>query len=301
MIASTSKLTQDQIHEIPELVKKKMTDSEIANYFGGVSDGAIFYWRKKLGIKTQFTYEKNSKIDHSELIRLFNEGLSDYKIAKILGVKPCSIFSYRKKHNIGLDRNLKFAKSTTLSHSHIEILVGCVMGDGSMRREYTNAKFVCMHGIKQKNYCEYKHYLLRDTGAKLFQHKRNKIDKRTGLYYEDCSVSLPCNPELNFLYDAFYSSGEKHIPFSLLEEYYTAQALAIHFMDDGYKTSYGYSLATQSFNRDEVINFSLFLNKRFNLNTTVHKSNTIYIKSDSADMFRSIVSPYFIDSMRYKL
>lgn len=51
------------------LYNQGMMDSEIAKQLG-VTDGAIFYWRKKLGLKTKFNYSKISKF-----IYIFNFSL----------------------------------------------------------------------------------------------------------------------------------------------------------------------------------------------------------------------------------
>ena len=302
MKASVSKLTEEQVRQIKRLVEQGYSDKEIANHFGNVTDGSIFYWRKKLGIKTSFSYEKISKADHSELVSLFNQGLSDYKIAQRLGIKPCSVFNYRKRHNIGLDRNLKYGKAVPLSHEHQEILFGIMMGDGSMRRDYTNARFVCMHGIKQRLYCEHKQQLFAEYGAKLRVHKRNKIDNRTGICYEDVTVSFPANPELNLFYEAFYSSGKKDIPVFLLQEYYTEKAMAFQYMDDGSKNKNGgYSIATESFSNKSIVDFVAFLRTRFGIKASIHKKGNIYIKKESANLFKSLIEPYFINDMKYKL
>lgn len=287
------KLTPDQVNKIKELTELGYMDSEIVKQFGNITDGAIYYWRKKLGIKSKFSYEKNSKIDHSKLVELFNAGLSDYKIAKELNVKPCSIFSYRKYHNIGRDRNLKYNKSNPISQFQLEVLIGTLFGDGSMRRINTNAYFSCMHGIKQKEYCEHKYQILKSLEAKLFIHKRKTIDKRTGVYYEDCTVKLPCNPDLNYLFDNFYPNGKKVMPKNVLKDY-SEVSLAFHYMDDGCKSKNGYVLATQSFSKEDNLFFIDFLKSKFNLEATLWKRNVIYITNESKSLFRSLIEPFFL-------
>lgn len=300
MKTSVMKLTPEQVNDIKRLVGLGYMDSEIAKIFGNVTAGSIYYWRKKLGIKSTFNYEKVSKMDHKKMEELFNAGLSDYKIAKELNVKPCSVFSYRKQHNIGQGRNLKYSKPVPLSSFQIEVIIGIMFGDGSMRRTNTNARFICMHGIKQKDYCEYKYNLLSNLGATIKTHKRKTADIRTGIFYEDCTLCLAANPELNLLYESFYPNGRKAIPFNLLDKY-SEVSLAFHYMDDGNKMKNGYCLATENFSQEDNIRFVAFLKERFGLNATLWRSNTIYIKKNSALLFKSLVEPYFCESMKYKL
>lgn len=294
------KLTEEQVNQISELVEKGYMDSEIAKIFGNVSTGAIYYWRKKLGVKTSFNYEKVSKMDHNKVRELFNLGWSDYQIAKELGVKPCSVFSYRKDHGLIRSDNMKYNKSVTLTDFQKQVLIGIVMGDGSMRKTNVNPSFTCMHGIAQKDYCEYKKEIFNSLGSKIRFNKRKTIDRRTGIYYEDCTVYLPCNPELLEVYNAFYPKGKKAIPFSLFDSY-TEASLAFHYMDDGNKMKNGYAIATQSFSKEDVQRFVVFLYDRFGLKATMWKNGAIYINKESKDLFKSLVEPYFCESMKYKL
>jgi hypothetical protein len=76
-------------------------------------------------------------------------------------------------------------------------------------------------------------------------------------------------------------------------------------MDDGYKEKDGFILCTDSFSKEEV---SLLIEELrssdFNLNCTLRLNKShyrIYILSESMSNFKSLVSPYFLESMMYKL
>ena len=92
------KVTEDMKQQIVALYNQGLMDSEIAKKIGGITDGAVFYWRKKLGLKSKFDYSKVAKIDNKKFEELFNKGLSDYAIAKELGMSPDGIFSHRMRH-----------------------------------------------------------------------------------------------------------------------------------------------------------------------------------------------------------
>lgn len=75
-------------------------------------------------------------------------------------------------------------------------------------------------------------------------------------------------------------------------------------MDDGHKADYGFILNTYSFTIDEVNMLSTVLLNNFNLKITIQiKKNgpVLYISSKSMDLFRTLVRPYFHNSMLYKL
>jgi hypothetical protein len=66
----------------------------------------------------------------------------------------------------------------------------------------------------------------------------------------------------------------------------------------------GFRLNTQGFTVPDCELLCYVLKVKFDLNCTIHKNKgkpVIYIRVDSMERFRSLVSPYFHDSMLYKL
>ena len=100
--------------------------------------------------------------------------------------------------------------------------------------------------------------------------------------------------------------GRKVIP-SLIESYLTPLALAIWMMDDG--TSFknkGFKFSTNSFTLKEVQFLSSVLQKKYNLNTNIHKTGNvnqynIYIPKSSLIELIKIVKPHFHPTMYYKI
>ena len=295
------KLTGENKEKLKELAIKGYMDTEIAKQLN-VSRSAIQYWRKKLNIKTQFTYDKISKIDNEKFEILFKEGLSDYKIAKILNMSPDGIYSHRMRHGYIRKKDLRLNESIPLTQFQKSVLIGTVLGDSSLRlpKNCKNPRLICMHGIKQKNYCEYKTKIFETIGAKCRYHKRNIIDKRTNIYYEDYTLSIPANPELLFYYNNFYKDNKKIISQYILDKF-DEISLAFMFMDDGYRQQNTYRIATNCFNLEDLKRFQKFLYKKWNIQSTICKDHTIYIKTKSSKIFENLISPYICESMRYKL
>ena len=77
---TTEKITNSMKERLLALYEQGKLDTEIALELK-VSRSAITYWRKKLNLKSKFKYSKISKIDNLKFEKLFNLGLSDYKIA----------------------------------------------------------------------------------------------------------------------------------------------------------------------------------------------------------------------------
>ena len=80
-----------------------------------------------------------------------------------------------------------------------------------------------------------------------------------------------------------------------------ALGLAVWFMDDGYKYGTGYCICTNCFSdRDLSIIQQYFLDK-FNIHTTIHLNNILYIKTESSKKFTELVEPYIHKDCEYKL
>lgn len=299
---TTEKITDAMKEQIKELASNGKTDREIAEILGNVTDGAILYWRKKLGVKSKFTYSKIAKIDSIKFKELFDKGLSDYVIAKELNVSPDGVYAYRKRHNITRDINLRFNKPIELTDFQKQVLLGTIIGDASfkMGKGSINPSISCAHSIKQKEYCEYKTKIFENLGAYCKYHKRNFPDKRNGNIYEDYTMYVPANPELKSWYDSFYKNGKKVIPFELFE-YFTEVSLAFMFMDDGSRCHNSFTIATNCFSMKELIKFKEFLYKKFFIEVTIRRDHTLYIKACSRNLFIKLISPYIHECVKYKI
>lgn len=297
---TTEKITETMKQELIALYNDGKMDTEIAKLLN-VSSNAIYYWRKKLKLISKFEYSKISKIDNEKFKELFDKKLSDYAIAKELNMSSNGIYSHRIRYSYNRD-SLVIAKSIKLTTFQKQVLLGTVLGDTTIRlpKNGINPSISCAHGIKQKEYCDYKTEIFKSLGAVVTYHKRNKPDPRNGIFYEDYTMRIPSNPELKFWYNSFYINNKKTIPFKLFDNF-TDISLAFMYMDDGCKLNNTYSIATNCFTLEELQKFVKFLKEKFNIDTTIHKTNSIYIKVNSKNLFTNLISPYFCKSMKYKL
>lgn len=297
---TTEKITDSMKEQLILLYNEGKMDSEIAKILK-VSDSAIYYWRKKLNLKSKFTYSKISKINNSKFEELFNKGLSDYEIAKELNMSPDGIYSHRMRYKYYRD-SLSINKAIRLTDFQKQVLLGTVLGDATLRinKDSINPSISCAHCTKQEEYCKYKTRIFESLGAKCNYHKRNKPDKRNGNIYEDFTMFVPANPELKNWYNLFYINKKKRIPFELFENF-TEVSLAFMFMDDGYKVGKTYGIATCCFSKEELLEFKRFLFNKFNIESSIMRNNTLYIRVCSSALFTKIISPYICKCMEYKL
>ncbi len=291
------KMSKEDIDKAMLLAQEGYMDSEIAKLFG-VTAGNIRVHRENRGIKSQFTYDKISKIDNKKFEELFNQGLGDEEIGKSLGMSSDGIYSHRMRHGY-FRESFKENKLNPLTQDNVEIILGIMMGDGSMECRNKNARMSTAHGEKQKEYS----YYIADKLSNLNPHTYvsvSKLDERTGKRYTSYWVDLPANPAFNEIYEHFYVKRRKRIPIELFDNF-TWQSLAYMFMDDGSKTACGGSFATNCFTIDDLQKFQIFLLEKFNIETTICKNHTLYIKAKSFRHMKSYVEPYMCECTKYKI
>lgn len=186
-----------------------------------------------------------------------------------------------------------------------EVTIGLLLGDLYISKVATNARLESSQGLIHETYLLhlygiFKHFCV--LGPKIGV---RSPDKRTGRIYSNIrfvTYSLPC---FNSYHELFYveRGGVKRIPLNI-GEHLTAVGLAYWAMDDGSKTNSGFVLCTDSYLLNEVELLIKVLKDNFDLNCNIHKVNgnyRIYINSDSMNKFRSLVTPYFHESMLYKV
>lgn len=281
---------------------KGWTDAKIAKK-ANCSTETVRQWRIENGLSHNFSYETLRKFDYNEVEPLIKQGLLDQEIASLLNVSESSVYRVRTKIKNIHRQSYSEGKPIAFTHEELEVILGTVMGDASLYKasDCKNPRFSCEHGIKQKEYCKYKHSLLKHHGFSYKEYTRSTIDARTGIYYKSATCTSPATPSLWGLYRDFYETGVKCIPIKHLDSLYTPLAMAIHFMDDGSRATCGYMIATQSFNKSDVLQFTAFLKSKYDIECTVRKNNDIYIPSKSKEKFTNIIYPYIIESMKYKI
>lgn len=288
------------MNNFTELYNQGLNDVQIAKIIGK-SPETIRQFRIKLNLAKNFSYDQFLKIDQVELLKLVNQGLKDCEIATLLNVSKECVYDTRKRLNIS---RLSFntAKTITPNQRQLEILTGCLLGDGSltMSKKSINPRFSCAHGIKQKEYCFWKFKELESLNCSYKETVRKKADPRNGKFYETCTIRSTANTEFLSIYNTLYLHKVKCITKEFLKNY-SALSLAIHYMDDGCKSGNTYTIATNCFSLGDIEIFRTHLQTNFGLDFIHQKSGIIYFPAKYRTLFNFIVSPYIHESMKYKM
>ena len=102
------------------------------------------------------------------------------------------------------------------------------------------------------------------------------------------------------LHNLFYKEGKKIVPLNI-GSLLTEKSLAYWAMDDGDNHRSGYILNTSGFTLDDVKVLQAVLYDNWELETSIHSRNRLYINSKSKNKFIELIRPHFHYSMLYKI
>lgn len=219
-----------------------------------------------------------------------------------------------------------------ISNTLVKTLIDFTLGDGSISfplTEKRSARFKLEHSIKQREYLWHKAEILRDLGldgSETIQEKHIK-----GKTYQTVAYVTKTHTDILTARKWTYNQRRKTIDSALLRQL-DARSLAYWFMDDGsgsrtkkstskvngkrYTYYYPehkierYTLATYNCTLDELHLIQDWLQEKFSVQTHIkldHRAETClgaFLSIDGVenkDTFRSVIEPYVIPSMRYKI
>ena len=250
------------------------------------------------------------KIDESrkqEFLNYYSQGLNDYEIAKLMDISSSTTFRWRKGFNLP-PMNTKPSirvKEIIPTEEQIQILTGTLLGDSSLqyypKYGWSAPKFKCDHGVAQKEYAIELDKKLKSLGSKLSIYSR--IDKRRNIEQTSYTVTTGSNQYFHKMYNLLYSTGKKEVCKEILN-HFTEISLAYLYMDDGFFHQGTADICTEGFSKKSVELLVDFLKEKFNLHFGLSRRNKGYrirLHRKEFNKFCDLISPYVIDSLRYKL
>lgn len=253
-----------------------------------------------------------TEILKDDLIRLYVEkNKTDKEIAEIYSTNIFRIWKLRKEYGIeGINaRHRKFFENPQVSITprQMSIINGSLLGDSCLKNNSTQTAYLSIaHTIKQKEYVDWIYNELKSICPTLPKKYTSKDNKYITYYFASES-----RRDLKEIRDKIY------IPHKTVSKWWINQiddmGLAVWYMDDGSlqyinKTKSVFSFATNSFSQEENYILAGMLKDKFSLNIEVRPFNkksgiqyNLFISDDSFEDFQKIVSPYVIESMKYKL
>jgi recombination protein RecA len=194
------------------------------------------------------------------------------------------------------DEVLAAVKQYALSDDQIKLILGSVLGDGSLRyASQHNVSFRVGHGKRQREYCEWKQSMLAP-----FAHKIGATGNGIGF------DTIPMR-QLAWLHEAIYATAGGRTVSAELVEQLDERAIAAWYQDDG---TFGGSYERWGHGKPTICCAALSMEDREHLaarcealsmgRPTISGHNLLF-SGKRARMFHEKIAPYVHPSMDYKL
>lgn len=210
---------------------------------------------------------KRKKFKKEELKDLLDKHKSVGKVAAHLSIPYSTAYAWYKKYDIKLLPSCMTIydelRSVSFSDVHRSVLLGSILGDGSLlkNRRSKNARLQIGHCTKQLGYLKWKKGLLDPFVNKITLAERpgpkviNGVQSWSSGYY---FINTIAHPNITDYYNKYYHKGKKRVIDDVIPEL-NWLSLAIWLADDGSfslhgknKTALRGSIATCSFFKEEL-------------------------------------------------
>lgn len=210
--------------------------------------------------------------------KFFKNPVETMNIQEIVGMK-------NSLKNVNLKR--KILKNIPLSDSCISIILGSILGDGSLKihKNYKNARLKFRHSIVQKDYFEWKVSMLQEISSKnsIILQKPDGFSVNQKLLYQSRALE-----SLSSIYYRTHSHNKIEIQRNWLN-HLTPLSLAIWWLDDGSLVSNKRKgvICTDGFSKNSVYLLSKYLFVVWGVSTRVSSiSGTNRKLSKQTEYFR---------------
>ena len=182
------------------------------------------------------------------------------------------------------------------------MIIGLILGDGTLVKKYEkgNTYFQYAQSLSHIEYIQHVFNIFASANYNNITNLKVKEARVDGKIHKYLSFNTKSLKELNILHSLFYSQGKKIVPLTI-EKLLTPIGLAYWIMDDGSRVNTGYHLNTNGFERIHVEILAKALFNKFNLKCSIQSRNRIYIWTNSVPQLISIIEPYIIPSMLFKI
>lgn len=189
-----------------------------------------------------------------------------------------------------------------------EILIGILLGDAHIVRRTSTANSRIVYAQTAVTHKEYFDYVLSFFLPFCVKHYKPQSrivkDNRTKKTYSAISFTTMQLPCFNEYRELFYELNVKIVPANIYE-LLTPRGLAFWLMDDGSKHGSGMHISVYGFTNTDLDKLMFTLQDKLKLKCSIHYNRDnkprIYIFKESMDILITLVKPYFIKEMVYKL
>ena len=185
-----------------------------------------------------------------------------------------------------------------INREDYEVLYGLILGDLFISRKNSENAFIRFEqSIIHREYIEhlFERFKYLCTATASLKTAERKAFNTSSIYFTTRQLTA-----ITELHKLFYNEGKKIVPLNI-GSLLTERSLAFWAMDDGDNHRSGYIFNTSGFTLEDVKVLQAVLYDNWQLETSIHSRNRIYIRSTSKNKFLSLIRPHFRNSMLYKI
>lgn len=183
------------------------------------------------------------------------------------------------------------------------VIVGLLLSDGWLSYASANNKYPRFGFEQAFSQSSYVWWVFGIFSHYCYSLPRFKTKNRNNIQTSSVTFATRSMPCLVEFFNDFYLNGKKVVPENIYHRL-APVSLAHLIMGDGTAVSGGIRICTDSFTVKDVVRLINVLIIKYRLKCTLHMSDNkprIFISSKSMDLLTSIINPYIIPSMKYKL
>lgn len=185
------------------------------------------------------------------------------------------------------------------------LLTGSMLGDGYAEKHGSGVRFHLHYSHNNMEYIMFLHKTFSDNGYCSPEKPKIKkiIGKKGKIYFSLRFRTFTFASFLPFYNDWYSTTRQKQVPVNL-SNFLTPFALAAWIMDDGSFTGAGIKIATDCFKKEEVEFLVSVLDSTHGIQANLHKYKSdwrIFIPKSNMPKLVSLIQPYVVPSMQYKL
>jgi len=187
-----------------------------------------------------------------------------------------------------------------LSDKQKFVLIGTLLGDGNLARRGRYCRLFIKHSANQRELIEWKYNVFKNIVLMPLNYFAQKV---SGKEYKFIQFVTLTHPTFNEYSKIFYRDSRKIIPNDIDKIFYHPLSLTVLLMDDGASDTFGMTLQTHSFKKNEVKLLSEAIKKNFRIITSLRKNKgkwIIYFPKKEIKKLYRVVRKYLLPSLKYK-
>lgn len=187
-----------------------------------------------------------------------------------------------------------------LSDKQKFVLIGTLLGDGNLAKRGNYCRLFIKHSINQRALIKWKYDIFKNIVLMPLNFFAQKVNEKEYQFVQFVTLT---HPIFNKYKELFYRDSRKIIPTDIRRIFYHPLSLAVLLMDDGANDTFGVTLQTHSFEKNEVEMLSKTIKKNFQIVTSLRKNKGKWIiyfpKKEIVKLYQAI-EKYLLPSLKYK-